>query len=121
MLQHGDFFAHPSVAAPTVPRVGFAANEELRDLDAKNVVEFGENQCPSSCCRNRSLGAWSNDSVPRIVVAGTSFTEQIEDDVELILESPGSTQNCARFCHQIARWVRSLLERLVRQNDQTCF
>ena len=31
-LQHGDFFAHLSIAAPLVPRVGFAAHEELRYL-----------------------------------------------------------------------------------------
>ena len=39
MLQHGDSFAHPAVAEPTVPRVGFAADEELRDFYACNVVE----------------------------------------------------------------------------------
>ena len=76
-MQHGDFSAHPSVAAPTVPRC-FAADEELRGLCACNVADYfwrlvfllklhpslGENLCPRSCCRNRSLGASSNDSVP---------------------------------------------------------
>ena len=40
MFQHGDFFEHLSVAAPTVPRAGFAADEELRDPYACNVAEY---------------------------------------------------------------------------------
>ena len=39
MLQHGDSFAHPAVAEPTFTRVGFAADEELRDHSACRVVE----------------------------------------------------------------------------------
>ena len=40
MLQHGDLFAHLSVAAPTVPRVGFAADGELRDSCACLGAEY---------------------------------------------------------------------------------
>ena len=50
MLQHGDSFAHPAVAEPNVSRVGFAADEELRDHSACFSVELhpslGENLCP---------------------------------------------------------------------------
>ena len=40
MLQHGDFFAHLFAAAATVLRVGFAADEELRDFYACSVAEY---------------------------------------------------------------------------------
>ena len=43
MLQHGDLLAHHSLAAPTVPRAGIAADGELRDLHAgvaENVWRF---------------------------------------------------------------------------------
>ena len=39
-LQHGDFFAHLSVAAPAVPREGIAVDEELPDSFVCKVVEY---------------------------------------------------------------------------------
>ena len=102
MLQHGNFYENLAVAAATVPRESFAADEKLRDsfllVISPNIsgdmVSFelhpslGEHLCPRSRCRIRSVGVWSNDSTPGTIVAATSVIKPEEDDIELIPESP---------------------------------
>ena len=135
MHQHGDFFAHPTVAAPSVPRERFAADEELRDLHACNVTESGElflmlSSIPLSertCVRD--LFVATDLSVPDPMSQYLeSFLRQLlslNRLTKMILSSfqnhHGSTQNCVRSCHRTARWSYDLQEKLVCHADYCNF
>ena len=123
MLQHGDFFENLAVAAATVPRESFAADEKLRDsFFACNIAEYFwsygfRSNCilllESICVRDLVVASDLSAPDQMIQYLGQSSRQLLSLNQKKKISSsfqshPVSTHICARSGQQIARWAENL-------------